>query len=442
MLGDPVRNTRFKKLIKNTDTLQVIGKLTKVVGMVLESDGPKGTIGEICDLKDRYGRKVSQAEIVGFKDTNNIMSMVLGDLDRIQPGMEMVSTGHKFQVALSEHMLGRVLDGLGKPLDGKGPYIAKEKRPIYSQAPNPLNRKPVNEPIFTGIRAIDGLLTLGKGQRVGIFAGSGVGKSTLIGEIAKNTSADINVIALVGERGREVKEFIDNELGPEGLMRSVVIVATSDQPALVRVKAALLATTIAEYFRDQSLDVMFMMDSATRLAMAQREVGLAIGEPPTTKGYTPSVFSLLQRTMERTGASDKGTITALYTVLVEGDDFNEPISDAARGILDGHIMLTRKLAAKGHYPAIDVLDSVSRVMNNVVRDDQKISARKIKSLIGAYESSEDLISIGAYERGTNPVTDKAIELKPVIDMFLKQNIGETINWDETVEAITKIADAS
>ena len=442
MITSNLKKARFENVLKNMNTLQRIGNLTNVVGLVLESDGPKAPIGQVCTLRDEYGNDVSRAEIVGFKDGNKILSMVLGDTNNISPGMEIVSTGEEFKVKVSIHMLGRVLDGLGEPIDGKKAYQTQEKRSIYATPPNPLFRKPITEPLYTGVRAIDGLLTIGKGQRVGIFAGSGVGKSTLLGMIARNSAADVNVIALVGERGREVKEFIDKDLGEEGLKRSVVIVATSDQPALVRVKAALVATTIAEYFRDQGLDVMFMMDSVTRLAMAQREVGLAIGEPPTTKGYTPSCFSIMQKVMERAGTSDKGSISALYTVLVEGDDFNEPISDAARGILDGHIMLTRKLAILGHYPAIDTLESISRVMSKVIFEDHLKAARRVKELLALYKESEDLISIGAYQKGTNPKTDMAILMYDKINQFLRQEDNHSTEFEETIDWILKLANQS
>lgn len=439
MISSNLKRTKFESVVKNLNTLQKIGNLTNVVGLVLESNGPKAPIGEVCLLRDQNGNEISKAEIVGFKDGNRILSMVLGDLHNISPGMEIVSTNEEFKIKVSNHLLGRVIDGLGNPIDGKKSYPIQEKRSIYASPPNPLTRKSITEPIFTGVRAIDGLLSIGKGQRVGIFAGSGVGKSTLLGMLAKNSSADVNVICLVGERGREVKEFIENDLGEGGLERSVVIVSTSDQPALVRVKAALVATTVAEYFRDQGLDVMLMMDSITRLAMAQREVGLAIGEPPTTKGYTPSCFSLMQKVMERAGTSDKGSITALYTVLVEGDDFNEPISDTARGVLDGHIMLSRKLANIGHFPAIDTLDSISRVMGKVVFDDHLVAARKIKDLLATYRESEDLISIGAYQKGTNPKTDKAIDMYDKIIKFLKQDNYSSTPWEETIEWLNKLA---
>ncbi|MFY8161179.1 MAG: flagellar protein export ATPase FliI [Candidatus Kapaibacteriota bacterium] len=438
MFDSKVLLDQLNTTVKNTTTFQVSGKLTKVIGMVLESNGPKAPIGEVCVLKDRNGKEICKSEIVGFKDENRILSMVLGDLQNISPGMEIKALGESLKVNCSENMLGRVLDGLGNPLDGKEDIKPEERRSVYASPPNPLLRNRIFEPIATGVKAIDSMLTIGKGQRVGVFSGSGVGKSTLMGMIARNTSADINVIALVGERGREVKEFIENDLGPEGLQRSVVVVATSDSPALVRVKAALVATTIAEFFRDKGLDVMLMMDSSTRLAMAQREVGLTIGEPPTSKGYTPSVFSLFQKTMERAGNSDKGSITGLYTVLVEGDDFNEPISDAARGILDGHIMLSRKLASMGHYPAIDVLESISRVMKHVVSKEHQNSAMKLKQLLSVYRSAEDLISVGAYQKGTNPKLDKAVQMNEKINDFLTQDTDDQINYEDVINELIEL----
>jgi len=432
---------QFHKEIKKSTNLQISGKLTKVIGLVLESNGPKAPIGEVCVLKDKNGNEICKSEIVGFKDENKILSMVLGDLNNITPGMEIKATGESFKVNCGVELMGRIIDGLGNPMDGKGEFKVEERRSIYASPPNPLLRTKIYEPITTGVKAIDSMLTIGKGQRVGIFAGSGVGKSTLMGMIARNTSADINVIALVGERGREVKEFIDNELGEDGLRKSIVIVATSDTPALVRVKAALVATTISEFFRDKGLDVMLMMDSATRLAMAQREVGLTIGEPPTSKGYTPSVFSLFQKTMERAGNSDKGSITALYTVLVEGDDFNEPISDAARGILDGHIILTRKLANMGHYPAIDILESISRVMKHVISREHNNSALKIKQMMYTYRSAEDLISVGAYQKGLNTKLDKAVSLNDKINEFLTQNSEDEISYDIVINDLINLANA-
>jgi flagellum-specific ATP synthase len=438
MLNSDLLKNNLKKSIANSKTLKMSGRITKVIGLVLESEGPKSPIGEVCVLRNRKGKIISKSEIVGFKD-NRILSMVLGELNEISPGMEIESTGESLQVKVGDQLLGRVLDGLGEPLDGLGKIITSQKRSIYAVPPNPLLRKRINKTIATGIRAIDGILTMGKGQRVGIFSGSGVGKSTLLGMIARNTSADINVIALIGERGREVMEFIQKDLGPEGLARSIVVVATSDTPSLVRVKAALVATTIAEYFRDRGLDIMLMMDSATRLAMAQREVGLTIGEPPTTKGYTPSVFSLLQKTMERAGTSESGSITGLYTVLVEGDDLNEPVSDAARGILDGHIILTRDLAAMGHYPSIDVLQSVSRVRTDVVPSEFTSKTNIIREMIATYKNAEDLISVGAYHQGTNPKIDNAVRMNERINSYLRQGIEEISTFKETMQELAKMS---
>lgn len=440
MLNREAISKHYVNAINSTRLLELSGKIRKVIGLVLESEGPKAPIGEVCYLRDKRGNKMTQAEIVGFKD-HRILSMVLGDLTDIEPGTEIVSTGKMLSINVGDRLLGRVLDGLGNPIDGKGPLVTGKRRSIYANPPNPLLRNRISEPISTGIRAIDGLLTFGKGQRIGIFAGSGVGKSTAIGTIARNTSADVNVIALIGERGREVKEFIEKDLGEEGLAKSIVIVSTSDTSPLVRVKSALAATTIAEYYRDKGLDVMLMMDSVTRLAMAQREVGLTIGEPPTSKGYTPSVFSVLQKVMERAGTSDKGSITGIYTVLVEGDDMNEPIADAARGILDGHIVLSRKLASSGHYPAIDVLESISRCRSDVISSEHLSAARALVEVLAVYRSAEDLISVGAYQRGSNPKIDKAIELNDRINGFLRQEIGEIIDFDDvknTVIGLSKL----
>lgn len=442
MVNPDLLNLKFQKVLDKTNTLQMSGKLTKVVGLVLESNGPKAPIGEICVLRNREGKEISRSEVVGFKDENKILSMVLGELTEISPGMEIRATGEALSVNVGNSLIGRVLDGMGVPMDDKGPLLNTTKRSIYATPPNPLTRTRIKEPITTGVRAIDSMLTLGKGQRTGIFAGSGVGKSTLLGMIARNTSADINVIALIGERGREVKEFIEKDLGEEGLRRSIVVVATSDKASLVRVKAALVATTIAEYFRDKGLDVMLMMDSSTRLAMAQREVGLAIGEPPTTKGYTPSVFSLLQKTLERAGTSDKGSITGLYTVLVEGDDFNEPVSDTVRGILDGHIILNRKLGAMGHYPAIDILESVSRVMRDIVSKEHTQSALNLKQLMATYRGAEDLISVGAYQKGTNAEIDRAMNLNSAINGFLKQDVDEQVTFEDAVGGLVNIANSN
>ena len=426
---------KYSAVLRSAQTLEKKGRITQVVGLVIESQGPQAPVGEVCVLRDRAGKEVCKSEIVGFKD-NKILSMVLGEARNIAPGMEIVATDKTLSIGVGNSLLGRIIDGLGQPMDGKGPIEAAEIRSIYAQPPNPLLRKRIKEPITTGVRALDGMLTLGKGQRVGIFAGSGVGKSTLLGMIARNTTADINVIALIGERGREVRDFIEKDLGEEGLRRSILVVATSDTPALVRVKAPLIATTIAEYFRDQGLDVMLMMDSVTRLAMAQREVGLTIGEPPTTKGYTPSVFALMPKVMERAGTSDKGTITGLYTVLVEGDDMNEPIADTVRGILDGHVVLSRKLAAQSHYPAIDVLESVSRVMGDVVTKPHRAAASSVQEMLATYRDAEDLISVGAYQSGSNPRIDRAIAMNEKTRQFLRQDVEDASSFSKTVAELT------
>lgn len=429
---------KLAQAISTTKTIKKSGHISRVIGLVVESDGPKAPIGELCEIIDKQGKVLCKSEIVGFKDETKILSMVLGDLQNILPGMEIAATGHFLNIGVGENYLGRIINGIGEPIDGKGDVINVEVRSIYAQPPNPIFRTRITEPISTGVRAIDGVLTLGKGQRMGIFSGSGVGKSTLLGMIARNTSADVNVICLIGERGREVREFLERDLGEEGLKRSVVVVATSDAAPLVRVKAPLVATTIAEYFRDQGLDVMLMMDSITRLAMAQREVGLTIGEPPTSKGYTPSVFSFLQKTMERAGTSDVGSITALYTVLVEADDMNEPIADAARGILDGHIVLSRKLASLGHYPAIDILESISRVRNDIISKEHLASAKQLTELLASYRMAEDLISVGAYRKGSNPTTDRAIALMDKINAFLRQSTDERIEFNEVIEQLINI----
>ena len=365
--------------------------------------------------------------------------MALGDATSISPGSEIVATGHTLSVNVGTSLLGRVIDGLGRPIDGKGAIEPDELRSVNNAPPNPLTRKRITEPIATGIRSIDTLLTCGKGQRVGIFAGSGVGKSVMLGMIARRTSADVNVICLVGERGREVGEFLDRELGEEGLNRSVVLVATSDQAALIRIKAVFMATTIAEYFRDQGLDVMLLMDSVTRFAMAQREVGLAIGEPPTTKGYTPSVFALLPKVLERAGNSNKGSITGLYTVLVEGDDMNEPVADAVRSILDGHIVLSRRLASAGHYPAVDVLESISRVMPSVTKEDHRQAVHKILDMMATYREAEDLINIGAYVKGSNPRIDMAIGRIGAIRSFLRQRSDEQVEFGQSIRDLLTLA---
>ncbi|MCQ6557919.1 flagellar protein export ATPase FliI [Paenibacillus mendelii] len=425
---------KYIEHLRPIDPVRVNGKVTQVIGLTVESEGPDASIGDLCYIYPVKASKPLKAEVVGFRN-NKVILMPLGELTSIGPGCDVVGTGKPLTVQVGSELLGKVLDGLGQPLDGS---FIPSRMPHYStqSAPsNPLMRPRVTEPLSIGVRAIDGLLTVGQGQRVGIFAGSGVGKSTLLGMVARNTSADVNVIALIGERGREVLEFIEKDLGPEGLARSVVIVATSDQPALIRMKGALIATTIAEYFRDRGLNVMLMMDSVTRYAMALREVGLAIGEPPATRGYTPSVFANLPKLLERAGTGLRGSITAFYTVLVDGDDMNEPIADAVRGILDGHIVLSRDLAHKGHFPAIDVLSSVSRVMKEIVSEEQQDAANELKRLLAIYKDSEDLINIGAYQRGSNTEIDRAIEQIDHIRAFTRQKTSEKVDYQEAQEKL-------
>nr|WP_281169540.1 flagellar protein export ATPase FliI [Paenibacillus harenae] len=425
---------KYIEHLQPLDPVRVNGKVTQVIGLTVESEGPDASIGDVCFIYPSKGAKPLKAEVVGFRD-NKVILMPLGDLHAISPGCDVVGTGKPLSVQVGSELLGKVLDGLGNPLDGS---FLPRRMPHYSthnEPSNPLLRPRVVEPLGIGVRAIDGLLTVGRGQRVGIFAGSGVGKSTLLGMIARNTSADVNVIALIGERGREVLEFIEKDLGPEGLARSVVIVATSDQPALIRMKGALIATSIAEYFRDRGLNVMLMMDSVTRYAMALREVGLAIGEPPATRGYTPSVFAALPKLLERAGTGLTGSITAFYTVLVDGDDMNEPIADAVRGILDGHIVLSRHLAQKGHFPAIDVLASVSRVMKEIVTEEQQDAANEMKKLLAIYKDSEDLINIGAYQRGSNAEIDTALQNMDSIHSYTRQKTNEKVSLDEAQQRL-------
>jgi flagellum-specific ATP synthase len=359
--------------LDSISSVGIHGRVKEVVGLLIESIGPKSAVGEICHINPPSAEKTYPVEVVGFKG-EKVLSMALGEMRGISPGSDIVATGDQLTIQVSDHLLGRILDGLGKPIDDLGPIVQSEKQSVFAKPPNPLQRTRIQTPISTGIRAIDSMLTIGMGQRVGIFAGSGVGKSTLLGMVARNTNADVNVIGLVGERGREVQEFLQKDLGEDGLNRSVLVVATSDQPALIRLKASMVATTIAEYFRNKGLNVMLMLDSLTRVAMALREIGLTVGEPPTTRGYTPSVFAFLPQLLERAGTAQRGSITGLYTVLVEGDDMNEPIADASRAILDGHIILSRKLAAAGHYPAIDILESISRVMTNISTSEHQQTA--------------------------------------------------------------------
>lgn len=428
----------YLSVINTARPMKLTGRISKVIGMIIESIGPATAIGEVCLIETihskRRGTPPMRAEVVGFRD-DRVLLMPLGSLEGIEPGSKVTACGSSLTIPVGEELLGRIIDGLGRPIDGKGPLRLRERRSLDQPPPNPMQRDRISEPLVTSVRAIDGLLTCGKGQRVGIFAGSGVGKSTLLGMIARKTEADVNVIALIGERGREVREFIDKNLGTEGLARSVVIVATSDQPALVRMKGALTATSIAEYFRDRGGNVLLMMDSITRLAIAQREVGLAVGEPPTTRGYTPSVFALLPRLMERTGNAEKGSISALYTVLVEGDDMNEPIADAVRSILDGHIVLSRRIAARNQYPAIDILESVSRVMDDIVTPEHLGDANQVLQLLAAYQEAEDLINIGAYVDGSNPRIDQAIKMMDQIRAYLAQTADEATDYASTCEQL-------
>ncbi|MDK2896261.1 MAG: flagellum-specific synthase [Candidatus Atribacteria bacterium] len=424
----------LKKKINELNPLRLNGKILKSVGIVLESQGPSCPVGEVCQIRSSGRETGILAEVVGFREDKTLL-MPLGERNGIEPGSEVISLGREVTVRAGRGLLGRVLGALGEPIDGRGPLEWEREYPLEQEPPNPLERKRIDQVLPFGIRAIDGALTCGKGQRVGIFSGSGVGKSTLLGMIARNAKSDVNVIALVGERGREVKEFIERDLGEEGLKKSCLVVATSDKAPLLRIKAAFSATAIAEYFRDQGLDVLFMMDSVTRLALAQREVGLAVGEPPTTRGYTPSVFTLLPRLMERMGTSSRGTITALYTVLVEGDDMNEPIADTVRGILDGHLVLSRKLSFAGHYPAIDVLQSISRLMPEITTPEHQAVAQKLRQVLAVYQEAEDLVNIGAYEPGSNPQIDYALRMIQPVNQFLRQGVWEKVDFQGTLEQL-------
>lgn len=418
------------------------GYVDEVVGVVILSRGPGGAVGDLVYIYPSDKNDPIPAEIVGFRSSRVIL-MTLGDLTGIRPGCEVISTGGPLKIKCGMGLLGRVLNGLGVPSDDKGPAYTDDIRSIYNKPPDAINRQRIQSTITTGVKVIDAVMTWGKGQRVGIFSGSGVGKSTLMGMISRSSNADVNVIALIGERGREVREFIEKDLGKMGLERSVLVVATGDTPPLMRVKGAFTAMTIAEYFRDQGMSVMFMMDSVTRMALAQREVGLAAGEPPTTRGYTPSVFAMLPSFLERAGTTPgEGTITGLFTVLVEGDDMNEPVADAVRGILDGHIVLSRQLAHKNHYPSIDILQSISRVMVDIVPEAQVKSARRICEVTSTYRDAEDLINIGAYQRGSNPDIDMAIEMTPFITQFLRQGIHEPVDPQESIKQMTGLAKQS
>ena len=430
--------SKYEAMLRRINPIRVNGKVSEIVGLMVEGHGPASSIGDVCGIVPVTGGLPVEAEVVGFRH-GRVLLMPLETIQGLGPGCRILSLGRKASISVGNGLLGRVIDGLGNPIDNKGPIEFADEYPIYAEPINPLDRGRINEPMDLGIRALNALFTCGKGQRMGIFSGSGVGKSLLLGMIARNTKADVNVIGLIGERGREVREFLEKNLGEEGLARSVVVVAASDMHPLVRMRAAYVATTVSEYFRDQGKDVLLMVDSLTRFAMAQREVGLSVGEPPTTKGYTPSVFSLLPRLLERSGIVEGvGSITGLYTVLVEGDDFNEPISDAARSILDGHISLSRNLSNRNHYPAIDVLQSISRVMIDVVEPEHKTKANELSNIVATYHKAEDLINIGAYVNGSNPAIDYAIKMIEKVNSFLRQNIDEKIDFAQSKSQLMEL----
>lgn len=422
----------IKNDLRRKSLITYYGKVDKIVGLMIESLGPLTNIGDVCRIYAGQSARIVQAEVVGFRE-NRVLLMPYDDIDGIGPGSIVESTGDKLKVKVSEELVGRILDGTGTPIDDKGDVGGSLFYDVTNTPSNPLGRPRIDKRITFGVKTIDGLLTCGKGQRMGIFSGSGVGKSTLLGMIARNVTADVNVIALVGERGREVRDFIERDLGDVGMARSVLLVATSDQPAMQRLKCALTATTIAEYFKDQGKSVLLMMDSLTRYAMAQREIGLATGEPPVSRGYTPSVYSVMPKLLERTGNFETGSITGIYTVLVEGDDVNEPISDTVRGIIDGHIVLSRKIAMRNQYPAIDVLASVSRLMNEIVDKEQLDLANRLRSVLSIYYSNYDLITIGAYKAGTNPALDAAISKIEKVNDFLRQDIYDAFDYSKTIE---------
>jgi len=423
--------------LAHIETCRWTGTVTELVGLLVESNGPAAAVGDFCEISTRDGR-IIRTQVIGFRE-GHVLSMPLEETVGLHLGDPITARKEDARMEAGPELLGRVIDGFGKPLDDLGPVGAQQPYDLYAAAPGPLDREPIGEPLVTGIRAIDSLLTCGKGQRIGIFGGSGVGKSTLLGAMAHYSSADVSVIALIGERNREVRDFIEHELGPDGLKRSVLVVATSDRPAPLRIRAAFVALAVAEYFRDQGKDVLLVMDSVTRLAMAQREIGLAAGEPPSQKGYTPSVFNLLPKIFERSGRFRKGSITGFFTVLVEGDDFNEPICDAVRAILDGHIILSRDLGAAGHYPAIDVLQSVSRLAPRLYTQEQKEAAIRIREAMATHQRSEDLINLGAYVSGANPKLDAALRLRPKLLDFLRQDAREHSSFDQTMSQLRELA---
>lgn len=429
----------YREMVRKASLYRVKGKVKELTGLIVKAVVPNVRVGELCFIHIQNSNRMLKAEVVGFKD-RDVLLMPLGDLEGIGPGNEVLPTGDCLRVPVGNKLLGRILDGLGDPVDTetKGPLLSDEFYPVHNSPPDPLKRRRITKPISVGVKAIDAMLTTGEGQRVGLFAAAGVGKSTLMGMIARNTEAEINVICLVGERGRELRDFLEQDLGAEGLARSVVVVSTSDQPSLVRAKAAYVATAIAEYFRDKGKKVLLMMDSVTRFARALREIGLAVGEPPARQGFTPSVFSTLPKLLERSGNSDKGSITAFYTVLVEGDDMNEPVADEVRSILDGHIVMSRDLANQGHFPAINVSHSVSRVMTNIISEDHNFAARKLKEVVANYEKERDLILIGAYESGSNPAVDYAIEMIEPVNEFLKQRVDDKVELIDAVQQLIQL----
>ena len=429
---------KYNTVLSDFDPIKYTGLIQRVKGLMIESHGPHGMVGELCHIDVPKGRGTVPAEIVGFSEESVQLMPFLG-MEGIEAGCRVTAMGESLSVPVSPRLLGRVLDSLGRPMDN-GPTLGSvETYPVIAEPPDVLRRAAIKERIVTGVRSLDAFTPVGKGQRLGIFSGSGVGKSTILGMIARNTSADVNVIALIGERGREVKEFIDNDLGPEGLKRSVLVVSSSDTPPLARLRGAYVATAIAEYFRDQGKDVMLLFDSVTRFARAQREIGLAVGEPPATRGYTPSVFSLLPKLLERCGTSDKGTITGFYSILVDADDMDDPVADTVRGILDGHVILSRQLAQRYHYPAVDVLDSLSRLGNKVAKEADLKAAGRLRQLLSAYYESEDLINVGAYVKGANSLVDEAIAKMPAIRDFLVQGIDERADIADTLETLRTLA---
>jgi flagellum-specific ATP synthase len=428
---------KYVTAVKDADTVVYEGTINKSVGIMVESRGPLAFVGELCKVVIPERGVQVPAEVVGFKNGTALL-FPYDNESGIRSGLKVVATGKPLSAKVGESLLGRVVNTLGTPMDGKGPIVYEREYPIFNTPPHVLRRKRITQPLATGVKAIDGCHTIGKGQRIGIFSGSGVGKSTLLGMIAKNTSADVNVIALVGERGREVRDFIEKDLGEKGMAKSVVVVATSDQAPIARIRGAYLATAVAEYFRDLGRDVLFMMDSITRFAMAQREIGLAVGEPPATKGYTPSVFALLPRLLERSGMAEKGSITGIYTVLVEGDDVSEPVSDAVRAILDGHIVLSRKLAQRNHYPAVDVLMSISRLTPAVTDPEHRRAIAEIKQVLAYYYDAEDLIQIGAYVKGSDARTDWAISKFDAVQSFLRQDVDEGFAYEDTKALLYRI----